>query len=378
MLNKVANIVTNVGAQLAGNPAQQQPSALNPRSAACVRCSQVNCVRIVLRQCGHISCVACILDHLTFWIRDKSKARIKCVKLTCPLRIHENDINAVLDENEDGLNLFMPLDHRQWLQYYHNKDVIYYALGGNHLVKQCPLCKSMYTEKEGCSYVTCANLRCRTRFCWQCGEPIESIMHFTGEKCRVGYDDIERGLFWVKLAVDLRAFALIIYLPVFFLACMIGIPLFVFFAFPTFLAQKIYNNATSKTDFLTPAEWALVIFKMVCIAVAGLPVGLFLSLNSIVTGSLVFAVYVAFVVLKVTPYAKILEEGYDIFLPMASKAGLGPFKQMLKDGKEAKRRRKQLLKEQAEMEASERAEIVEASSSTKGTSETKESGTAGT
>uniref|UniRef100_A0A183FTJ8 C2H2-type domain-containing protein n=1 Tax=Heligmosomoides polygyrus TaxID=6339 RepID=A0A183FTJ8_HELPZ len=43
-----------------------------------------------------------------------------------------------------------------------------------------PLFQSMYTEREGCSYVTCANLRCRTRFCWQCGEPIESILHFTG------------------------------------------------------------------------------------------------------------------------------------------------------------------------------------------------------
>ncbi|VDM64301.1 unnamed protein product [Angiostrongylus costaricensis] len=119
-------------------------------------------------------------SQFQFWIRDKAKARIKCIKPTCSQRIHENDINAVLDEEEDGLNLFMPLDHRQWLQYYHNKDVIYYALGGNKYVKQCPLCKSMYVEKEGCSYVTCANLRCRTRFCWQCGDPIESIMHFTG------------------------------------------------------------------------------------------------------------------------------------------------------------------------------------------------------
>uniref|UniRef100_A0A0K0DJC9 IBR domain-containing protein n=1 Tax=Angiostrongylus cantonensis TaxID=6313 RepID=A0A0K0DJC9_ANGCA len=196
-----------------------------------------------------------------FWIRDKAKARIKCIKLTCSQRIHENDINAVLDEEEDGLNLFMPLDHRQWLQYYHNKDVIYYALGGNKYVKQCPLCKSMYVEKEGCSYVTCANLRCRTRFCWQCGDPIESIMHFTGEKCRVGYDDVERGLFWVKLGIDVRAFALVLYAPVFLLACVIGIPLFVLFAFPIFLAQRIYKNATVKSDYLTHAEQVLVIFK---------------------------------------------------------------------------------------------------------------------
>ncbi|EYB99270.1 hypothetical protein Y032_0123g1111 [Ancylostoma ceylanicum] len=377
MLNKVRNVAAKAGAAIARIAGQNQAATPIPQSTTCVRCMQVNCVRIVLRQCGHVSCVACLLDHLKFWIRDKSKARIKCVKLTCPVRIHENDINAVLDEQEDGLNLFMPLDHRQWLQYYHNKDVIYYALGGNDMVKQCPLCKSMYTEKEGCSYVTCANLRCRTRFCWQCGDPIENITHFAGQTCRVGYDDIERGLFWVKLAIDIRPFALIIYLPVFFLACMIGIPLFVFFAFPTFIAQRIYDNATSKTDYLTQGEWALVIFKIVTIATAGLPVGLFLSLNSLVSAALIFTMYVAFMAFKLSPAARLIEDSYDIFLPMASSFGLGPYKQMLKDGKEAKRRRKQLLREQAEMEASERAEIVEVSSGTRESTPV-ESGTGGT
>ncbi|KAL6729045.1 hypothetical protein Aduo_000137 [Ancylostoma duodenale] len=365
------------GAAIARVAGQRQTTTPTPESTTCVRCMQVNCVRIVLRQCGHVSCVACLLDHLKFWIRDKSKARIKCVNLTCPVRIHENDINAVLDEQEDGLNLFMPLDHRQWLQYYHNKDVIYYALGGNDMVKQCPLCKSMYTEKEGCSYVTCANLRCRTRFCWQCGDPIESITHFAGQTCRVSYDDIERGLFWVKLAIDVRPFALIIYLPVFFLACMIGIPLFVFFAFPTFIAQRVYDNATSKTDYLTHGEWALVIFKMASLATVGLPVGLFLSLNSLVSGAMIFSVYVAFLMFKLTPAARLIEDSYDLFLPLASRLGLGPYKQMLKDGKEAKRKRKQLLKEQAEMESSERAEIVEVSSRTRESTPV-ESGTGGT
>ncbi|KAK6024730.1 hypothetical protein OSTOST_09457, partial [Ostertagia ostertagi] len=299
---------------------------------------------------------------LQFWIRDKAKARIKCVKPSCPIRIHENDINAVLDEQEDALNLFMPLDHRQYLQYYHNKDVIYYAFGGNEYVKQCPLCKvferlSMYIEKEGCSYVTCANLRCRTRFCWQCGEPIESIMHFTGQTCRVGYDDIERGLFWVKLAVDVRAFALILYVPVFFLAC--WNPSVRLARFPQFPCSACVQQRYSEDGLPHHCRKILVAFKMVSIFLAGIPVGLFLALNSIVTGGTIFAIYVAFTVFKASPYAKFLEEGYDLLLPMAHSAGLGPFKQMLKDGKEAKKRRKQQLKEQAEAESSERAQIVE-------------------
>lgn len=44
---------------------------------------------------------------------------------------------------------------------------------------------------------------------------------------------------------------------------------------------------------------------MVSIAIAGLPVGLFLSLNSIFSGSLIFSVYVAFLALKVSPYARV-------------------------------------------------------------------------
>ncbi|EPB73708.1 hypothetical protein ANCCEY_07222 [Ancylostoma ceylanicum] len=269
----------------------------------------LNKVRNVAAKAG--AAIARIAGQNQFWIRDKSKARIKCVKLTCPVRIHENDINAVLDEQEDGLNLFMPLDHRQWLQYYHNKDVIYYALGGNDMVKQCPLCKVRLVE-----------------------------------------------LAMMILSV-------------------IGIPLFVFFAFPTFIAQRIYDNATSKTDYLTQGEWALVIFKIVTIATAGLPVGLFLSLNSLVSAALIFTMYVAFMAFKLSPAARLIEDSYDIFLPMASSFGLGPYKQMLKDGKEAKRRRKQLLREQAEMEASERAEIVEVSSGTRESTPV-ESGTGGT
>ncbi|VDM82987.1 unnamed protein product [Strongylus vulgaris] len=93
--------------------------------------------------------------------------------------------------------------------------------------------------------------------------------------------------------------------------------------------------------------------QMGSIALAGIPVGLFLAVNSLATAAAVFSVYVGFMVMK------LFETSYDMLLPAASKVGLGPYKQMLKDGKEAKRRRLQQLKEQAEMETSERAEIVE-------------------
>ncbi|KIH54399.1 hypothetical protein ANCDUO_15454, partial [Ancylostoma duodenale] len=255
-----------------------------------------------------------IQAQLQFWIRDKSKARIKCVNLTCPVRIHENDINAVLDEQEDGLNLFMPLDHRQWLQYYHNKDVIYYALGGNDMVKQCPLCKARSIHHRLGPPKVVPSITCSS----PCTRKKKAAAMLHVQICDVG-------LVFVGNAATPSKASLI---------SQIGIPLFVFFAFPTFIAQRVYDNATSKTDYLTHGEWALVIFKLI-------------------------------------------EDSYDLFLPLASRLGLGPYKQMLKDGKEAKRKRKQLLKEQAEMESSERAEIVEVSSRTRESTPV-ESGTGGT
>ncbi|VDO39772.1 unnamed protein product [Haemonchus placei] len=129
-----------------------------------------------------------------------------------------------------------------------------------------------------------------------------------GETCRVGYDDIECGLFWVKLAVDVRAFALILYTPVFGLACMMGIPLFILIAFPTFLAERIYNHATLQTDYLSTPEKVLLAFKMVSVFLAGVPVGLFLALNSIITAALVVVMYILFTILKTTPYAKVSKQ----------------------------------------------------------------------
>uniref|UniRef100_A0A1I7WNJ2 IBR domain-containing protein n=1 Tax=Heterorhabditis bacteriophora TaxID=37862 RepID=A0A1I7WNJ2_HETBA len=226
----------------------------------------------------------------------------------------------------------MPLDHRQWLQYYHNKDNIYYALGGNEFVKQCPLCKSMYTEKSGCNFVTCANLRCRTQFCWECNAPIKDISHFAGSKCHVGYEDIIRSLFYIKAAIDIKAFAVALAIPLALFSFMCGLPIFIVFAFPSLLVQRIYKSATRNTDSLTLPEWGLLLFKMISLWIVALPVGLLMGINSIFTGFVMFILYI------------ILEE-YDKILPMAQRFGIGPFKQMLKDGKEAKKRREKHLDE---------------------------------
>lgn len=79
------------------------------------------------------------MHKLQFWISEKNKARIKCPKRKCPKRIHENDIDAMLDIMNDDLNWFMMKRERNYLLHQHRKQSIFYAFGNR--VKQCPLCK---------------------------------------------------------------------------------------------------------------------------------------------------------------------------------------------------------------------------------------------
>ncbi|VDN27507.1 unnamed protein product [Gongylonema pulchrum] len=144
----------------------------------CCKCKECNVWRIKFRNCGHFACVACALLHLQYWIADENKARIKCVKRTCPKRIHENDIDALLDVENTDLDIYMEKAERDELLYEHRKQSIYYAFSG--MVKRCPLCKSIYMEYDGCHFVQCVNLRCKQRFCWMCNEPIDSLQHFAG------------------------------------------------------------------------------------------------------------------------------------------------------------------------------------------------------
>ncbi|VDN55205.1 unnamed protein product [Dracunculus medinensis] len=138
----------------------------------CECCKRGDVWRLQLRQCEHFVCIAC------YWIKERGKARIKCPSARCKTRIHENDIDAILDAENHDLNEFMQLEHREWLLHEHRKQIILYAFGGNAV--QCPLCKSMYGEYIGCNYVQCVNIRCRQKFCWSCGHPIDSFQHFTG------------------------------------------------------------------------------------------------------------------------------------------------------------------------------------------------------
>lgn len=88
---------------------------------------------------------------LQFWIKN-GKTRIKCASDDCAVRIHENDVRKVLDPENDELNALISRAERHYLLYKHDKDVIFYALGGDRFAKQCPLCRVNFLKNFNVLY----------------------------------------------------------------------------------------------------------------------------------------------------------------------------------------------------------------------------------
>uniref|UniRef100_A0A914ZBQ8 RING-type domain-containing protein n=1 Tax=Panagrolaimus superbus TaxID=310955 RepID=A0A914ZBQ8_9BILA len=126
----------------------------------CCNCQQINTWRILLRNCTHIICIFCGIEYIRQCIQEKDKARIKCPKKSCRIRIHENDIKALLDSDNRGLDIFLPQPQREWLQFKHDKDGIGYALGAPKFAKQCPLCMVRKFLKK---YTHCSTLKPRVK-----------------------------------------------------------------------------------------------------------------------------------------------------------------------------------------------------------------------
>ncbi|PAV74300.1 hypothetical protein WR25_20062 [Diploscapter pachys] len=76
----------------------------------------------------------------TYFIMEEKSARIKCVDPLCSVRIHENDVRALLDEMEVGLDDCISVEHRRYLLYKHDYHSVIFGLGTEN-VQTCPLCK---------------------------------------------------------------------------------------------------------------------------------------------------------------------------------------------------------------------------------------------
>ena len=110
--------------------------------------------------CGHVVCVSCMLAHLQVnnlqtlitmnYNTDfkegieMKKPRIKCPSKHCRKRLHENDIRASLDPENNDLDMFMDRSTRKQLLYKHDFQTIEYAFRDGdspNCVRNCPRCK---------------------------------------------------------------------------------------------------------------------------------------------------------------------------------------------------------------------------------------------
>ncbi|CAD6199564.1 unnamed protein product [Caenorhabditis auriculariae] len=313
-------------------------------SLKCSACSTTDEVRIVLRQCGHVTCVPCALNYLKMKILVEGSARIKCPKETCKLRLHENDVNALLDEKEPALDDYMPREHRIFLQYKHNKHSTFCAIP--QIIKRCPFCKSLYTHEEGCNYVRCANKACRTNFCWPCGNPIGlPVSHYTyASSCRLGYKDLEKSLYPLRMLIEVHIVALVIGFPAAVLFCYLYIPMLVFVAVPYSLMRQAWLDATERTDLLTPAEKAILLFKLTMKLLTGLLIAMPISLGSLISSLFLLSLYSSILIVKMSPYGNSRRK-YERVLCVVRWVGrlfrIGPYGELLK---EAEKNREELHK----------------------------------
>ncbi|EGT55469.1 hypothetical protein CAEBREN_30526 [Caenorhabditis brenneri] len=259
-------------------------------------------IRIILRQCGHVVCLPCILEYIKNRIIVDGHPRFKCQLSTCNAVIHENDINAILDEKEPALERYMSIVHRRYLQHKQNKHSILAALPSSD-IKRCPMCRSVYMHEPGCNYVICANSVCNTAFCWHCEKPIgRPCSHFTiASNCRLGYTDYERIFRSVQLTLDVNFIILWILLPFVYLIAFLYIPIFIIFLVPASLAYDAYRKERDTHDFLVPIDIITIIFRVIIGIVIGIIVSIPFAIGSIVSGFILTVVYMGFLVIRTIP-----------------------------------------------------------------------------
>ncbi|EFP07081.1 CRE-TAG-314 protein [Caenorhabditis remanei] len=340
------------------------------RIVGCEVCSEKEEVRIILRQCGHVVCLPCILEYVKNRIIVDGHPRFKCPLVTCNEVIHDNDINAVLDEKEPALERYMSITHRRYLQHKQYKHSVIAALPSSD-IKRCPLCRAVYMHEPGCNYVICANSVCNTAFCWHCEKPIgRPCSHFTtASHCRLGYLDYERIFRSIQLALDVNFIILWILLPFVYLIAFLYIPIFILFLVPASLAYDAYRKEKDSHDFLVPIDVITIIFRIVIGIVVGIVVSIPFAVGSIVSGFVIVFFYMGFLIIRTIPCG-LSGDRVGTFLCFMRWAGrlfkIGPYGKLLDEAR--RERRDALIKLEENQDDYENA--LGSSSTTSGTGRT--------
>ncbi|CAA98263.5 RING-type domain-containing protein [Caenorhabditis elegans] len=343
MSDKVSENNDIKGFQLT-NRENEQPMDLNLKEkkptftiVGCELCQIKDEIRIILRQCGHVVCLPCVLEYIKNKIIVDGHPRFKCPLSTCNAVVHENDINAVLDEKEPALERYMSIVHRRYLQYKQNKHSIMAALPSSD-IKRCPLCRSIYMHVVGCNYVICANSACNTAFCWLCEKPMgRPSSHFTtASKCRLGYTDYERIFRSIQLILDVNFVILWILLPFVYLIAFLYIPVLIIFLIPASLAYDAYRKEKDSHDFLVPIDVLTIIFRVLIGILIGIIVCVPFAIGSIVSGSVLMFLYMGFLAIRTIPCG-LSGDRVGTFLCLMRWAGnlfkIGPYGKLLEEAR---------------------------------------------
>ncbi|CAB3398184.1 unnamed protein product [Caenorhabditis bovis] len=331
---------------------EQEPN--NYEFLPCGVCSNSEEVRIILRQCGHVVCVPCMLENLVNSILIDAKTRIPCFVAGCASVIHENDINAVLDEKEPALEMYMGVGQRRYLQHKYNKYSISYALMTDN-IKQCPYCKSPYGKEDGCNFVICANAACATSFCWTCAKPIgRPISHYTyASTCRLGYTDYERIFAPFQMALDIHISVLFIFLPFVYVAAFLYVPIIILFLIPISVAYGVWSKAHSTSNFLSGPEYFITFVKMFILSSLSIVLAVPVAIGSILSGNIICSIYWGMIFSK-TAGCGCTSDKLNTLLCLMRWAGrllgIGPYGQLL-DSAKKERAAARIKKEEQQAEA---------------------------
>uniref|UniRef100_A0A0K0EC55 RING-type domain-containing protein n=1 Tax=Strongyloides stercoralis TaxID=6248 RepID=A0A0K0EC55_STRER len=227
----------------------------------CILCKSTNTWRIVLRTCKHPLCIVCGLDYINYWIQERSRCAIRCPKRLCCSDIHPNDIYALLDEDNEDLNMFMIKPSRQWLLFKYERDNYWNGLGGDGNVRQCPICLNAYQKLPGCKYVQCVFPSCNTWFCFECGLPIDSFQHFTQHACTVSWGDIIYHVKPLATILSLWGCELILISPIVVIFLIIFFPLGTFFLIPRNIIQEM-RRGKKKFDGVKDVRLWIFVLKL--------------------------------------------------------------------------------------------------------------------
>uniref|UniRef100_A0A915PJ69 RING-type domain-containing protein n=1 Tax=Setaria digitata TaxID=48799 RepID=A0A915PJ69_9BILA len=300
----------------------------NSTGLRCCKCKQGNVWRIKLRQCEHFACITCVLIHLKHWIEEESKARIKCPKGSCPKRIHENDIDAVLDPDNEDLEVFMSRSKREHLLHEHRKQSIYYAFGG--LIQRCPLC-----TLRGVCWM---QLRAMHQYKMQ-------ATVLLGRGCKLGWDDLFKICFLFKFLAFTEGFLLFISLPLVGTTLIYFGPLLVLIMLPyqvTLLIRECLRRMDSSplaVTVMTVSLYPILLLASVPFAVGSL---LFLIPMSVA--------YCTIAIIKCIPSCSRACDVLYIISMLAGCIGLNQWRVILRENYEANRQRElAIAREEAEM-----------------------------